>query len=105
MHVEALGTCKNLETAKQGSHCHIPFAEIFDDSKPAEKTKEFTVVWEKYLSQLQIDTEPMDHQHVTEEMFEAVIEKQITVTKGDKVNLRGCPLKKRMLFVLWEGML
>ena len=66
---------------------------------------EFTVAWEKYLSLLQIDTESMDHQHVTEEMFEAVIEKQITVTKGDKLNLRGCPLRKRMLFVLWEGML
>lgn len=88
-----------METTNEESCCHINFAEwlvtalqkIFEESKPAEKIKqeklwsnfhefrssnEFTASWEKYLSQLHIDAKPMYYQHVTEEVFEALIEKQ-----------------------------
>ena len=107
MHVEVLVTCKDLETANQASHCHVTFAEwlvtalqeIFEESKPAEKikqeklwsnfhkfrsSKEFTASWEKYLSQIHIDPEPMYYQHVTEEVFEVLIEKQCKSTKDDQ---------------------
>ena len=71
------------------------YYKIFDESMTAkiklwsyfhkfQSSREFTSAWENYLSQLHINAEPMYYQHVTEEVFEALIEKQCMIVEGNQ---------------------